>query len=161
MKKLLIFPIVLLMISTVFAQNSSEFEADRTVIKEIISRYATSINNADDDLAGKIFLQSNTISFIHPKGHAKGWDGVKGNIYGMFEKMFTYRTLNIYNEEIEIYGDTAVAVFCWKFGATFTDNTVIQTEGRETQVYHKVNGDWKIVHVHYSHMPVTGEKNGF
>jgi len=37
----------------------------------------------------------------------------------------------------------------------------IATHGRETQVYRKVDGAWRLVHVHYSGMPVTGERLGF
>ena len=52
----------------------------------------------------------------------------------------------------------AVAVFYWTFDATFKNGEVIQTKGRETQVYNKTNGEWRIVHVHYSHIPELSEK---
>lgn len=79
----------------------------------------------------------------------------------MFSEAFNKRALKIYNEDIQIYGNMAVAVFYWVFDATFKDGTAIQTQGRKTQVYDKIDGEWKIVHVHSSHMSVTGNKNGF
>ncbi len=54
------------------------------------------------------------------------------------------------------------AEFYWSFDATMAkDATTIHTEGRETQVLEKTNQGWRIVHVHYSGMPVTGERQGF
>ena len=32
--------------------------------------------------------------------------------------------------------------------------------GRETPIYHKEEGAWRIVHVHYSGLPVTGAMKG-
>ena len=40
-------------------------------------------------------------------------------------------------------------------------NTDIITNGRESQTLIKVDDKWKIAHVHYSNMPVTGDKEGF
>jgi ketosteroid isomerase-like protein len=37
------------------------------------------------------------------------------------------------------------------------DGSPIATHGRETQVNRKLQGAWRLVHVHYSGMPVTGE----
>lgn len=65
----------------------------------------------------------------------KGLKRCKSHVYDMFEKMFTTRTLNIFNHEIEIYGNMAVAVFYWKFDATLKDGTVIQSKGRERPKY--------------------------
>lgn len=127
----------------------------KEAIENCIRLYVESISNADTEMAGKIFLKSDTISFVHPKGYAKGWDGVK-KIYGMFNDEFSQRALEIYNENIEIFEDMAVAVFDWGFNATFKDGGHKQTEGRETQIYSEIDGECKIVHVHYSHMP-TGD----
>jgi ketosteroid isomerase-like protein len=61
-----------------------------------------------------------------------------------------------------MYGDTAWAEFYWDFVAKFRkDGSPLKTQGRETQVYRKDNQGWRIVHVHYSNMPVTGEREGF
>lgn len=134
---------------------------DTVAIQNVIDQYVESIDLADARIGGNIFLQSDTISFIHPKGYVKGWEGVKEDFYGMFEKTFSQRSLKVFDQSVQIYGDMAVAVFYWKFDATFKDGSPIQTKGRETQVYNKTDGEWKIVHVHYSNMPVTGEKDGF
>jgi hypothetical protein len=44
---------------------------------------------------------------------------------------------------------------------TLKDGQKITTTGRETQIYSKESGGWRIVHVHYSGPPVIGALKGF
>lgn len=71
----------------------------------------------------------------------------------MFGSSFTKRNLKSYDETIRLYGNMAVLEFYWIFDATFSggNSEQIQTKGRE----------WRIVHIHYSGMPETGEREGF
>jgi len=49
-----------------------------------------------------------------------------------------------------------VAEFYWDFVAKLRkDGSPITTHGRETQVYRKMQDGWRLVHVHYSGMPVA------
>ena len=81
----------------------------------------------------------------------------------MFGNRFTKRDLKSFDESVHIYGDIAVVEFYWVFNTTFgrENPTPIQTRGRETQIMKKYGDTWKIVHVHYSGMPATGEREGF
>lgn len=153
MKKLLLPLLLLTMATGSHAQTNMQPAMDLKAIKNVISQYAESIDKAHNTIGGNIFLQGETISFIHPKGYIKGWQNIKNNFYGMFEKGFSQRSLKIFDQDIEIYGDMAVAVFNWTFDATAKDGKTMQTKGRETQVYSRINGEWRIVHVHYSHAP--------
>ena len=137
-------------------------EKDNVEIHALLEKYKKSINEADTTLAGNIWLTNTEVSFIHPHGHEKGWDGIKKGIYEMFGSRFETRDLKSYNERITLYGDMAVLEFYWIFDATLSgENTVpIQTKGRETQVLKKTDNDWRIVHIHYSGMPETGEGEG-
>lgn len=133
-------------------------------IEMLLENYATSINNGDLDLADKLFLQNKNTSFIHPRGHEVGFDNVKKAFYvKTMINRFSKRDLRIHNIKINLLTDnTAVVEFYWDFYATFReDNTDIITNGRESQTLIKVNDKWKIAHVHYSNMPVTGDKEGF
>lgn len=52
----------------------------------------------------------------------------------------------------------ATSVGCemnWTFHAIGKNGAPITTEGRETRVYHKEKGTWRIVLVHYSGLPVS------
>jgi ketosteroid isomerase-like protein len=77
-------------------------------------------------------------------------------------ELLTDRRLVAYDIRVRELGDVALAEFYWRFDAKFRqDGTPLHTEGRETQVHLRTNGAWRIVHVHYSGMPVTEERQGF
>jgi ketosteroid isomerase-like protein len=88
-------------------------------------------------------------------GNEYGWNGVK-EIYAMFLNTFSKRRLQYQDEPWTNYGGFAWVTFNWIFNATLSVNHKdMQTKGRETQLWKKVNGNWKLVHVHYSAMPLT------
>ena len=63
---------------------------------------------------------------------------------------------------VHVHGDAAWVEFYWDFVAKFkTGGTPLNTKGRETQIFRKLDGGWRLVHVHYSGMPVGGEREGF
>ncbi|MGD0583173.1 MAG: nuclear transport factor 2 family protein [Bacteroidales bacterium] len=135
--------------------------SDSTFFYSLVTQYAESINQADTALGRKIWAPTAEISFIHPRGTEYGWIGVK-NIYNMFKDNFTARKLSFYNLKFAYYGDVSWVTFYWTFDATLkTTNDRVQTKGRETQIWRKINFEWRLVHVHYSGMPVTGQGQGF
>jgi ketosteroid isomerase-like protein len=138
-------------------------DADEDIIRSLISTYAKSVDSADTTLASMIWASTPEVSFIHPRGHERGWDAIKNRFYEQtMGKPFSERKLIIKNLVIHSYGDIAWAEFYWDFEAKFRkDGSQLVTHGRETQVYHKDKDVWRIVHVHYSGMPVTGERQGF
>lgn len=148
---------------TSFSVFSQKAKNDEQKIKTLLETYKNSINQADTTLGKKIFVTTPELTFIHPRGHEKGWEGIKKGIYGMFGSMFSKRDLKSNDENIIIYRDMAILEFYWVFDATFAGEkpAPLQTKGRETQVLKKIKGEWKIVHIHYSSMPVTGEGQGF
>lgn len=167
MKKLLVnFIVVIIICGTYstqsFGQNSQE-DAERAAIRKVLDDYMTSINEADTTLGKKVFLTSDQVNFIHPRKHEKGWENIKSGIYEMFGSRFTKRDLKSTEEIITFFDNVAILEFYWVFDAIFNDEdaTSLQTKGRETQVLKKYGDDWKIIHVHYSSMPVTGEREGF
>ena len=136
---------------------------DREAIESLIATYAESIDKADTGLGAKIWDTEGNAVFIHPRGTESGWGEVATNFYGKtMGETFSKRSLRPKDLSIEVFGDTAIVVFLWDFYATVrADGSPLETHGRETQVLHRLNGSWKIAHVHYSNMPVTGDKEGF
>jgi ketosteroid isomerase-like protein len=156
MKKVSLLLIAICLVRISIGQNN-----DTDAIKKLILDYKVSINNADTVLGAKVWADVPEVSFIHPRGHEKGWKGVKDNFYGMFRKMFKTRDLKSSNEIINVYKDVAWVEFYWVFDASFADGKAMQSKGRETQILKKIDNQWRIVHVHYSGMPMTGERQGF
>jgi hypothetical protein len=130
---------------------------DSLFFNALITQYINSINEADTDLASKIWAPTTEVSFINPGGTEYGWDGIK-NIYKMFRENFSARKLAFYNLKYSYYGDVSWVTFYWIFDATLKpNNNVVQTKGRETQIWRKLNSEWRLVHVHYSEVPAAGQ----
>jgi ketosteroid isomerase-like protein len=137
------------------AQSSAK---DTAQIQTVLHTYAQSIDAADATLAGTIWSHTTEVSFIYPLGTEKSYDEIMRDLYThVMGETFTARDLQIHDPKIHVYENFAWSEFTWTFHATLRGNGKnITTEGRETQVYRKENGGWRIVHVHYSGPPVTG-----
>ena len=137
--------------------------ADVDAIGRIIAKYAKSIDAADTTLASQIWWDSPEVSFIHPLGHEHGFDQIKADVYQrLMGETFSERKLTPRDITIHVYGDAAWAEFYWDFNAKFRkDGRPITTHGRETQIYRKFPSGWRIIHVHYSGMPITQPGQGF
>jgi Xaa-Pro aminopeptidase/ketosteroid isomerase-like protein len=140
-----------------------DIEAAHQQIKNLIEKYAKSIDGADTALASQVWWDSPEDSFIHPLGHEHGFEQIKQNVYNhLMGNTFSERKLSIREVSVHVFGDAAVAEFYWDFAAKFRkDGSSLATHGRETQVYRKGQDGWRLVHVHYSGMPVAGERQGF
>ena len=143
--------------------QTSGAQADVEKIQRLIAEYAKAVGTADVTLVREIWLNSPNVSFIHPLGHEHGIDQVVENVFRhLMGDTFSERKLSIRDVSIHAYGDAAWAEFYWDFAATFRkDGSPLATKGRETQIYHKEQGRWRLVHVHYSGMPAAGEGRGF
>jgi len=112
------------------------------------------VDSADVQLAGQIWDHSPDVSFIHPLGHARGWDEVKAFFADIMGGLFSKRKLTPRNVKVHVYGDAAWAEFDWHFTATQKkDGAVVESDGRETQIYRKAGNRWRLMHVHYSEAP--------
>jgi len=138
-------------------------EADVVGIQRLIGEYVKAVDTADVALVKRIWSNAPEVSFIHPLGHEHGLEQMAQNVFAhLMGETFSERKLSIKDVAIHTYGDTAWAEFYWDFAATLRSNGApLATHGRETQIYHKEPGGWRIVHVHYSGMPVTGPARGF
>jgi len=144
--------------------NFEKSEPNKKIVEihKLIEDYANSVDRLDRELAKSIWSQTEDISFIQPRGHQKGFEEVWKTFYLRAMGAFSKRELRIKDVSIRLLGDnSAWGDFYWDFYATFKDGKKIHGTGRETQVWKKEQGVWKIVHVHYSNMPVTGEREGF
>jgi len=135
---------------------------DVAQIKEQVAKYTYSIDTCDTTLAAQVWLDSSDATFIHPLGHEHGFMQIKQDIYEkLFGQMFSERKLTAHDITVDVSGDSAVAEFYWDFSAKFRkDGLPLATHGRETQVYYKRDGSWRLAHVHYSGMPATIQREG-
>jgi ketosteroid isomerase-like protein len=129
---------------------------DEDQIRVILQKYATSVDNADVALASEIWSHDPAVTFIFPLGTAHGFQQIADEVYiGAMRNMFSKRELILHQPVIHVYADAAWSEMTWTFHATKKDGSPITSQGRETQVYHKEKGAWRVVHVHYSGPPIA------
>ena len=135
--------------------QADDAKAAADAIRQQIARYTAALDAADIDLASQVWQTSAEVSFIHPAGHAHGWEEVK-EIYKFFGSSFSERKLTVRDVSLHVNGDTAWVEFYWHFVAKRRDDgSAVQTDGRETQIYNQAGHRWELVHVHYSSAAVT------
>jgi Xaa-Pro aminopeptidase len=132
--------------------GSDANEVDVNQIRDQVAKYAKSIDDLDLALAAQVWWDSPEVSFIHPLGHDHGFDQIKQDIYEkIMGGLFSERHLSPHDIAVHLYGDSAVVEFYWDFNATMKkDGSPVTTHGRETQIYERKQGIWRLVHVHYS-----------
>lgn len=130
---------------------------DEAAIRQIIEEYARGVELADITLAANIWSQKEDVSFIHPRGHERGWEAVRDNFYiKTMQELFLKRKLIVHNVIVSTCKDFAWSEFYWNFSAKRrSDGALVERKGRETQIYRRENTIWRIVHVHYSGVPTT------
>jgi len=138
-------------------------QKDVEEISGLIAKYAQAVGAADTRLASEVWADSADVSFIHPMGHEHGWEAIKTNVFDkLMGETFSERSLKVKDLHVHTYGDAAWAEFYWDFAGRFRkDGAAIETHGRETQIYRKIGGRWRLVHVHYSGMPVAPGPESF
>src|SRR5664280_75227 len=140
------------------SQNSTSVKnplPDSLFFNSLVSLYVRSIDEADTTLASEVWSHTAEISFIGPTETEYGWNGVK-KIYQRFRDNFSTRKLTFSNLKYYYSNDISWLTYYWIFDATSgTKSTQVKTKGRETQIWRKLNHEWRLVHVHYSGMPVS------
>jgi len=134
------------------APDPAAAAADNLAIHRLLDRYAQAVDTVDLKLLAGIWSHSPDVSFIYPLGEEHGFEAIEQNV---FEKvmggMFSARDLTMHDVAIYVNGTSAWSEFHWDFHATLRkDGSAVTTHGVETQVYREENGQWRLVHVHYS-----------
>jgi ketosteroid isomerase-like protein len=147
-------------IAVAFLCSACRDEADGTkaatdAVRQQIEKYTAALHAADIDLASQVWRTSPEISFIHPAGHARGWEELKG-VYSFFGSAFSDRKLTVRDVSVHVNGHIAWAEFYWHFSAKQSkDGSAVETDGRETQIYENAGNRWELVHAHYSSQVVA------
>lgn len=121
-------------------------------IDDLLKSYIESVNTSDEKLFREIWDREGSISFIHPKGYAIGFEEIVEHFrLGRMSTNFSNRDFKIKDIMIKYYGNTAFLEFRWNFFATMKDtNDEIHTEGRETQFIVLRDSGWKFSNIHCS-----------
>ena len=162
-------PMVAVIVATACAGAPSAPEIEQAGAWELVAEFETlllkyeqSVNDLDLELAEEIWSQEPGVSFIQPRGHQRGWDDIRQSFYLDTMGSLPTRRLQVGNFEVHrLTENSAWVEFYWEFEAVRPNGGQIKSAGRETQVYRRENGAWKIRHVHYSGLPTQVEGEGF
>ena len=139
--------------------STANEEAD---VRELLQQYARSVNELDLGLAEQLWSKRQHITFIHPRGHQRGWEDIRQAFYLDTMGRLPERHLTLKDISVQVLDDsTAWVEFYWDFVAKLPDGKPLKSAGRETQILRREADGWKIVHVHYSGMPTQAEGEGF
>lgn len=121
-------------------------------IDDLLKSYIESVNTSDEKLFREIWDREGSISFIHPRGYAIGFEEIVEHFrLGRMSTNFSNRNFKIKDIMIKYYGNTAFLEFRWDFFAMMKDtNDEIHTEGRETQFIVLRDSGWKFSNIHCS-----------
>lgn len=121
-------------------------------IDDLLKSYIESVNTSDEKLFREIWDREGSISFIHPRGYAIGFEEIVEHFrLGRMSTNFSNRNFKIKDIMIKYYGNTAFLEFRWDFFASMKDtNDEIHTEGRETQFIVLRDSGWKFSNIHCS-----------
>jgi ketosteroid isomerase-like protein len=145
------------------ASAAAQLASEQTAIRNAVGVYVRSIDLADAEMGRKVWAEGAAVSFIHPLGHERGWEQVKRNFYEkLMRDLLDQRKLTVKDLVVRQVGGAALVEFYWDFHALFKkDGKPLRSSGRESQVWEKNRqGQWRIVHIHYSGMPATDVNRG-
>ena len=156
-----ILTLLIALLLTLTCMAGAQSGTDEQQLRDLLDNYMKAVDTLNPDLISSIWSHSPEASFIHPRGTAVGFEQIRDDFYKDTMGLFSKRELILEKPVLHIYGDSAWSEMTWTFHATFQNGPQITTTGRETQIYHKEDGAWHIVHVHYSGPPDTRPLKGF
>ncbi|WP_223609425.1 nuclear transport factor 2 family protein [Chryseobacterium sp. OSA05B] len=149
-------------LSDSLTQSSAGMNEKQQVL-DMVKKYTQSINEGDihPEIIDDLWEHSPDVSNINIRGHQKGFEEIKKNFYAPLFEVLENRNLRMVEEEhqpaVYIFDNTAIVEFYWTIDAKIKEGgKAVHMSGRETHVLRKKDGKWKLVHLHYSGMPVKG-----
>ena len=128
-------------------------DKDIEQIKELTNKYCLAVKTQDKDIVDKIFSKNKKCNLISIATVFEGVDSIYENFLGLIKKMYSKIEL-IKDEELKINfisDTTAIIIFKYHTDCILRENgEKFGINGVETQLVIKEEGDWKIVHIHYS-----------
>jgi ketosteroid isomerase-like protein len=149
---IIIAAVALLLPTSARGQSSASATADSAAIHDLLGEYVQAVDTVDLKLLAQIWSHSPEVSFIYPLGEEHGYEAIEQHVFQkLMGGMFSARDLKTHDVAIYLNGAAAWSEFHWDFHATLRrDGSAVTTHGVETQIYRKEEGDWRLVHVHYS-----------
>ncbi len=125
---------------------------EKQEFKQLIDRTHAAWNSHNPDALSKFYIKDADLVFYDalPMQY-QGWDEYKQGIQtNLFNKMPKF--ILSANDDLNLTrrDNLAWTTFTWHLSAELNDGTPLETDGRQTDIWEKHNGEWLIVHEHIS-----------
>jgi ketosteroid isomerase-like protein len=130
------------------SETTTEGLTDREQIKELRASYCYAIDNADWETFNSIFIESPVLDYGARIGRREGQEGIKA-VFDFVREHIDASSHMITNPKLEVDGDTATGRWYVDARESFTDGTTGITQGEYNDIYHRVDGEWKIAEIDF------------
>ncbi|NIP58527.1 MAG: DUF4440 domain-containing protein [Gemmatimonadetes bacterium] len=131
------------------AQEPDASSADAEAVSEVVRTLAAQIQAKEMEPLDTLFAPGRDVHILEGSGVDHGWAEYRDHhLVPELEEMenLSYRYHGV---EAQVRGDVAWASFQYELGADLDDER-IEVEGRGTAILERLNGGWRVVHLHTS-----------
>jgi ketosteroid isomerase-like protein len=129
---------------------------DTEQVRETFARYMQAFERKDLDTLGKIFTHDEKLQAFWPSPanpfRVEGWNDMRRGLAGYLPEIGTM-AINIRQPIIQTYGSMAIVSCHWSYTASVGGRPQIGS-GRGSYIFEKRDGEWFLVHLHESALPV-------
>ena len=134
------------------AQPILNLQTEKLEFKQLIDQTHSAWNSHNPDASSKFYAKDADLIFYDalPMQY-QGWDeynrGIQKNLFNKMPKFILSA-----NDDLHLTrrDNLAWTTFTWHLSAELNDATPIETDGRQTDIWEKHDGEWLIVHEHIS-----------
>ena len=147
MKRTKVLLVKYFFLSLILASYAQADEADE--VHSVIEKMAVFIEQGDLEALGAIYAPGPGVHIIEGTGVNHGWEDYRDHHLQPELQLFQNLTYRYFAIEPLVKGSLAYAGFQYELTADTTSGKIAST-GRGTAVLEKMDGKWRVVHMHTS-----------
>ena len=126
---------------------------DAGAIRSLVNREVAAINAKDLRALAEIWSKDKDILMfdVPPPGRFRGWDQI-GRLWKDFFDKVSEIHLSVDAVQAEAQGSLGYATYDWSMTGRL-GSYALEDRGQATAIYRKEDGEWRLVHAHYSPVP--------
>lgn len=125
---------------------------EKSAVRSRVEDYLNMVSSLDMEIAKGLWAERDDISIITPRTQFFGFYDITQNFLIKTFSSLQSRKLHTLSEAINVNGDSANVQLYWVFDTVDAGGEAHQTRGRESLIFEKISGEWRLVHVHYSRL---------
>ena len=144
--------LIAVLIGLVFSSSGSGKRED-DVAEKIISMERAALDRwGKGDPWGFIEISADEVTYYDTDTELRldGLEALK-QLYTSIEGKISIERYEMINPKVQIHGDTAVLTFNLIDYVPAPEGSIKEVHWNSTEVYSRINGEWKIIHTHWSH----------